>query len=60
MVARAWNFAMSKQDIVDSVAVVPPEVIEPFVTIFVDSNYNWNTLMRALFNATSNPDKVLY
>lgn len=34
VVARAWNFVMSKEDIVSDGAIVPPEVIQPFADQF--------------------------
>lgn len=48
VVARAWNFVMSKEDIVSDGAIVPPEVIQPFVERFqVDQDLK--ETLRAMF-----------
>jgi hypothetical protein len=46
--ARFWNFVMSKEDIVDGLATVPTEVIEPHLQVLVSSNYNLKATLRSM------------
>lgn len=48
-VARAWNFAMSKEDIVSDLATVPPEVIQPYVDAFQSNGMDFEKTLRAIF-----------
>lgn len=48
-VARVWNFAMSRGDIVNDAANVPTEVIQDLVTSFKASNGNLRATMREVF-----------
>jgi hypothetical protein len=48
-VARVWNFAMSRGDIVNDAANVPTEVIADLVTGFKASNGNLRATMREVF-----------
>jgi hypothetical protein len=50
-VARAWNWTMGRNDIVDAVAGVPTEVIQPFIDSFVNNNYNYKELVRSMFKS---------
>jgi hypothetical protein len=47
-VARMWNFAMSKEDIVSDLSTVPREVIDPFITEFEANNYNLKATLRSI------------
>jgi hypothetical protein len=49
--ARAWNFVMSKEDIVSDLATVPREVIAPFIQEFKDSDYNFKQALRSMFTS---------
>ncbi len=48
-VARVWNYAMSKGDIVNDAASVPAEVIGPMFNDFKQSGYNLRSVVRAAF-----------
>ncbi|MFS8069122.1 MAG: hypothetical protein ACMG6S_22405 [Byssovorax sp.] len=48
-VARVWNFAMSKGDIVIDAANVAPEVIAPLYKDFKQGGYNLRNVVRASF-----------
>lgn len=50
-VARMWNWAMGKQDIVDSLAEVPVETIQTQLDNFVASGYKMKDLIYAVFTA---------
>jgi hypothetical protein len=56
-VARAWNWAMNKTDIVDDAAVVPSTTIDPLVQGFVSSGFKMKTLLKAIF---TNSDYVMF
>jgi len=47
-VARMYNFAMSKEDIVSDLATVPPEVMKPFVDEFVANGMNLKKTLRTI------------
>lgn len=47
-VARMWNFAMSKEDIVSDLATVPFEVIEPFIKEFNANGMNLKEVLRSI------------
>ena len=48
-VARVWNFAMSKGDIVNDAASVPTEVIATLLADFKANNHNLRATIRASF-----------
>lgn len=48
-VRRAWNYAMSKGDIVYDFAPVPMSVIEPLVAEFQASGFNLKKTLRSIF-----------
>jgi len=47
-VARAWNFAMSKEDIVSDRVTVPQEVIQPFIDEFQSNGRSLKKVLRAI------------
>ena len=47
-VARMYNFAMSKEDIVSDLATVPVEVIQPYIDEFVGNGMNLKETLRAI------------
>lgn len=47
-VARTWNFAMSKDDIVSDQAVVPVEVIQPFINEFQSNGMRLKKVLRSI------------
>lgn len=47
-VARVWNFAMSKDDIVSDKATVPREVIQPFIDEFLSNGKNLKKVLRSI------------
>ncbi len=47
-VARMYNFAMSKEDIVSDLATVPPEVLKPYVEDFVANGMNLKKTLRTI------------
>jgi hypothetical protein len=49
MVARAWNWAMNKTDIVNDAAVVPLTTIDAPRQAFVQSSYKFRTLLKSIF-----------
>ena len=48
-VARVWNLAMSKGDIVNDGSAVPSATIAELVQDFKDTNYNLRATVRAVF-----------
>lgn len=48
-VARAYNYAFSKEDIVTDLATVPPSVLEKYVAEFEKNGQNLKKTMRAIF-----------
>jgi hypothetical protein len=50
-VARAWNWALGKGDVVEMLELVPPEVIQQQIDDFVADNYGSKDLLRAVFTA---------
>ena len=48
-VARAWNFVMSKEDIVSDLATVPVEVLASYQKDFVKNGLNLKRTLRAMF-----------
>lgn len=48
-VARMWNFAMSKEDIVSDLATVPTEVLEPYIEEFGANGMNLKQVLRSMF-----------
>ena len=47
-VARMWNFAMSKDDIVTDRTTVPREVIQPFIDTFLSNGKNLKEVLRSI------------
>jgi len=50
-VARAWNWAMSKTDIVGDLAVVPKSVIAPVTKSYVNAGYRLKPALKAIFTS---------
>jgi hypothetical protein len=50
-VARVWNFALGKGDIVDTLAVVPPDTIKAQVAAFQSGGLKLKEAMFAVFTA---------
>jgi len=50
-VARMWNFAMSKEDIVSDLATVPTEVLETYIEEFKSNNMNLKKVLRSMFTS---------
>jgi hypothetical protein len=48
-VARAWNWAMDKTDIVDDAAVVPASTIDTVVQGFVSGGFKMRSTLKAIF-----------
>lgn len=48
-VARVWDYAMSKGDIVNDAASVPAEVIAPLFKEFKQNGYNLRSVVRSAF-----------
>lgn len=48
-VARMWNYAMSKGDIVIDAAPVPSDVIAPLIEQFKGNGYNLREIVKAVF-----------
>lgn len=47
-VTRAWNFVMSKEDVVSAGAIVPAEVIQAFTTQY-KTNFNLKEVLKSMF-----------
>ena len=50
-VARAWNWAMGKGDIVDTLAAVPPAVFQAQHDEFIANGYDYKTLLYRVFTS---------
>jgi hypothetical protein len=50
-IARVWNFALGKGDIVDTLAVVPPDVIQSQVDAFTANGMKLKDAMYAVFTS---------
>lgn len=50
-VARAWNWAMGKGDIVDTLAAVPPAVFQTQFDDFVANGYDYKELLYQVFTS---------
>lgn len=50
-VARMWNFAMSKEDIVSDLATVPTEVLAKHIEEFQSNNMNLKQVLRSIFTS---------
>ncbi len=50
-VARMWNWAFSKEDIVTDLATVPSEVIEQYVGEFIANGYNLKDVLRSILKS---------
>jgi hypothetical protein len=46
--ARVWNFAMSKEDIVEGLATVPTSVLEPHLVVLLDSGLDLKATLRSI------------
>lgn len=51
VIARAWNFAMSKDDIVGGLATVPAEVINPHVQDFLNGGQDLKATLKAIMKS---------
>jgi hypothetical protein len=50
-VQRAWNWAMSKTDIVNDLAVVPDSTINDIMTVFTSNGMKLKPTLKAIFTA---------
>jgi len=50
-VARMWNFTMSKEDIVNDLSTVPPEVLAPYLSEFTSNGMNLKQVLRSMFTS---------
>jgi hypothetical protein len=50
-VARMWNFALGKQDIVDALEIVPPATITAQVAAFTASGYTMKDMVYSVFTS---------
>ena len=50
-VQRAWNWAMSKTDIVNDLAVVPDSTINDVMTVFTSSGMKMKATLKAIFTS---------
>ena len=50
-VNRFWNFVMSRGDIVNDLATVPPVVTQPFVADFTANGMNVKRLLRNMLTS---------
>jgi hypothetical protein len=48
-VTRAYNFVMSKEDVVNDLATIPPEVLDPVVKQYSKNGMDLKKTLRALF-----------
>jgi hypothetical protein len=56
-VQRAWNWAMSKTDIVNDLAVVPDSTIKDVMTVFTSSGNKMKPTLKAIF---TDPNFVMF
>jgi len=49
-VARAWNFAMSKEDIVSEATTVPTKVLQPYLDDF-KADFNFKQVLLSIFKS---------
>jgi hypothetical protein len=54
---RAWNYAYSRDDVVQELALVPDNVIAEMATYFTQNNYNMKT---ALFKLYTSPNFIRF
>jgi hypothetical protein len=50
-VARMWNWALGKTDIVDTLQIVPPDTIAQQVSDFTSNGYKLNDLIYAVYTS---------
>jgi hypothetical protein len=50
-VQRAWNWAMSKTDIVNDLAVVPDSTIASALTTFTSGGFKLKATLKAIFTS---------
>lgn len=50
---RAWNYAYSRDDVVNELALVPDNVISELTTYFVQSNYNMKAALLKLYTSAN-------
>jgi hypothetical protein len=50
-VARAWNWAMSKTDIVNDLSLVPNSVITTLEQQFTTSGYKMKPVLKSIFTS---------
>jgi hypothetical protein len=51
MVVRAYDWAMSKDDVVTDLATVPDQVLAPYLNEFQTSGYSMKKTLRAMFTS---------
>ena len=49
--ARAWNWAMGKSDIVDTLSIIPSDVIASQVDAFKSGGFNYKALLLDVFTS---------
>ncbi len=52
MVARMWNFAMSKEDIVSDLSTVPTDVIQPYIDELQSNGQNLKGVLRSIMTSS--------
>jgi len=50
-VQRAWNWAMSKTDIVNDLAIVPTSTVQDFETLFATNGWKMKPVLKAIFTS---------
>lgn len=50
-VARMWNFALGKEDIVSDLSTVPVEVLQPFIDEFESNGQNLKEVLRSMMKS---------
>jgi hypothetical protein len=50
-VQRAWNWAMSKTDIVNDLAIVPVSTVMDYETLFTTNGYKLRPVLKAMFTS---------
>ena len=50
---RAWNYAYSRDDVVNELALVPTNVIQDLTDYFVQNNYNYKKALLKLYTSAN-------
>ncbi len=50
---RAWNYAYSRDDVVNDLALVPDDVVADLTTFFVQNNYNMRAALNKLYTSSN-------